>query len=502
MKTISIFLFFLFSTCIFAQDGSLDTSFGDNGILELNLTSLLGATPINVFNHNIVELPDGSYLFYGSYNINSTSGNSLFIIKVNSSGELVNTFGNNGVVTLDTPSQGLFHSQKIWVKNNQKILLSNHDFISGVDVYYITQLNTDGSLDTSFGTNGRIYPFSGTTLVRAELTIDDKLIVAKGKTIAEGTGLQFKKYLQNGQIDSSFGTNGVSNASFANDALLIRDFKLNENGAMFVASSVQDFNNPDLLLITKHLPNGTLDLSFSDNGIVTSPVLFEYYNRVKLDLFANEGVLITQSQIPGGSNGDTIYKLTASGELSTSFGSGGFLNYSAPLADLFIQENQRILFLAHNYGDPILFPGGPFQIVRFYNNGEPDTSINFETEQTDLYRQYIYFTTDSNGKIVISAVDWNDSSITLFRLLNNPLGNEENKIDSLQIFPNPANNVLQITCNQCNLKGVDYKIVDSTGKVIVTTVFESNNPLIPISSLSDGLYFLHTSGATVRFIKK
>ncbi|MDX1463246.1 MAG: hypothetical protein R3359_09325, partial [Marinirhabdus sp.] len=328
MKNIlNFFLSCLFSLCLFAQDGSPDTSFGDNGILELNLSSLLGATPLNVFNHNIVELSDGSYLLYGSYNITSTSSNSFFIIKVDSSGELVSSFGNNGVVTLDTSSQ-VFHSQKIWVKSNQKILLSNHDFISGVDVYYITQLNPDGSIDHTFGTNGRIYPFSATTFVRTELTLDDKLIMVKGKTIAEGTGLQFKRYLQNGQIDTFFGTNGVSNTSFANDDLYVKEFKIGNDGAMYVVSSVLDFSGPDLVLITKHLPSGTLDLSFSDNGIVTSPIEPEGSARIQLDVFENSEVLITINQIGYETvpRIDIIYKLKSDGNLDTSFASAGYLN--------------------------------------------------------------------------------------------------------------------------------------------------------------------------------
>ena len=64
---LNFFLSFLFSTFLFAQDGSLDFSFGEEGVVEVNIPF----GPLGYTNQKTIELADGSYISYFQINMGS-----------------------------------------------------------------------------------------------------------------------------------------------------------------------------------------------------------------------------------------------------------------------------------------------------------------------------------------------------------------------------------------------------------------------------------------------
>lgn len=68
------------------------------------------------------------------------------------------------------------------------------------------------------------------------------------------------------------------------------------------------------------------------------------------------------------------------------------------------------------------------------------------------------------------------------------VGLDENNKELLDIFPNPANDVLQIKIE--NTEKVLYTIVDVTGKIAKNNIFNGNNT-IDIADLPSGVYVIH-----------
>ena len=74
---------------------------------------------------------------------------------------------------------------------------------------------------------------------------------------------------------------------------------------------------------------------------------------------------------------------------------------------------------------------------------------------------------------------------------------EENSIDNISIYPNPANEVIKIL-NDNNLNITSIEIIDLTGRTVIST---ENCEEINISELSEGQYFVKISGETT-IVKK
>src|SRR5512134_4013066 len=111
-------------------------------------------------------------------------------------GALDPTFGTNGVVVTDLggPSDS---GVNLVLQPDGKIVMS----ASG-SAPNLVRYNTDGTLDTTFGTNGKVTVAVGGPVA---LQTDGKLIV--GGAMSGGIGLA--RYTSNGTLDTTFGTNGV-----------------------------------------------------------------------------------------------------------------------------------------------------------------------------------------------------------------------------------------------------------------------------------------------------
>ena len=119
-------------------------------------------------------------------------------------------------------------------KNND---FSDEDFV-------VTRYNTDGTLDTTFGRGGKVRTdFPGLAAVPSSVVIqsDGKIVVAGGAfpLFTFLGNFELVRYNPNGSLDSSFGNGGIvtttfPEGSYAFDVALQPDGKIIAAGTVFV----------------------------------------------------------------------------------------------------------------------------------------------------------------------------------------------------------------------------------------------------------------------------
>jgi uncharacterized delta-60 repeat protein len=127
----------------------------------------------------------------------------------------------------------------------------------GAPLATLARYNSNGSLDTSFGTNG-IVTTSDVALPTVIVLQTDYAIVVAGSIVFRGDTetMNVVRYTSNGTLDASFGTGGIvtlSNDQGATSSALA----LQPNGGILYANG---------FLLFRLLPNGELDVSFGSGG--------------------------------------------------------------------------------------------------------------------------------------------------------------------------------------------------------------------------------------------
>jgi uncharacterized delta-60 repeat protein len=129
-------------------------------------------------------------------------------------GQLDPTFGNGGIVTTDfgdqSQSNNVATANAVTIQpNGQIVVCGGIPGNNGFPVPAVARYNTNGSLDSTFGTGGMVsipsiedVPFTAITLQ------SDGKIVAVGENFVA-------RFLSTGVLDSTFGTGGI--ASLGND---------------------------------------------------------------------------------------------------------------------------------------------------------------------------------------------------------------------------------------------------------------------------------------------
>jgi uncharacterized delta-60 repeat protein len=168
-------------------NGILDTGFANGGTFRINFGSFH-----NNASDSVAIQPDGMILVAGG---NAVVGSfNSFFYRLDNSGVLDSSFGTAGVSRLSNFNLG----EDIKIMPNQKILVVGYTrpSSSGVSNFAIGRLNQDGSLDTSFGDQGKVTtPFRNFDYWQ-KLTIlpnQKYLVVGKSET-SNGYNLVFARF--------------------------------------------------------------------------------------------------------------------------------------------------------------------------------------------------------------------------------------------------------------------------------------------------------------------
>jgi uncharacterized delta-60 repeat protein len=335
--------------------GLLDPTFGSGGIVNLPHTT-------DFYAHAVAVQPDGKVVIAGLTvtNLHNTQADNISVQRLNRDGSLDTTFNKTGSITIQAGSYT--SSSAVALQPDGKILVGGHWSSSkGSGGALVARLNSNGTLDTTFGSNGL---WESTTaggvsklavLTNATHTSVTGIVVAAPGT-ANGTPcFEAIKLTPAGVPDTTFGSGGFAVFSSLMFSSLrgggLDSVAVAPSGEIYLAGGVifAGMTYPDGC-IAAVTPSGALDTSFGGGSgyVLADPTGTQYteFQDVAVQTLTVNGQavsrLITSGYIdtpqPDGSRdpGFEVYvaAYTLGGALDTSFGSGGrFIDSNPNLAD-------------------------------------------------------------------------------------------------------------------------------------------------------------------------
>ncbi len=427
-------------------NGSLDMTYGSGG--KLFFKAIQGG---NNYAWDATLLDDESVILAGHAFANNRS--NLILAKVNSNGSLDTSFGNNGIAPFSDSRN--FVIKACAVQQDGKIVLGGYC----EDAFCALRFNANGSLDTSFGSNG---------IVTDELGLNDSFVECMtlqddGKIILAGWGIQSHTYNfyesivarldENGQFDTSFGTNGYivfdvhDDLDSAHDVEVLADGKIMINGYYHI---YQENCLRYAIYLNRRNADGSVDTSFGTNGFVTNECVSYAENYSEEMLISEDGTIFCTGNSRGsdGSQKLLVSSFTADGMVNQAFGSNGYVLFNFPGH----QSESRSLAMQ---------PDGMLVV----------TGSVFDNDGSNLMLARLY----SGTATAISENDW----------------------VMLESYPNPCTDQVRFNLSDCPMASV----YDMSGRLVMQSRLSADGSL-SVTSLSKGSYLVDLQSEGQHFFAK
>lgn len=504
----SFILLLTVSIIIKAQNsGDFDTTFGNNGYVITSVNN-----NFNTASANTIQA-DGKILVTGQIKMSSQNYN-IGIIRLNSDGSLDESFGENGIVVTEINNKKAFPNN-IFVLNDGKILITGYLETSLEYGLMLLRYNPDGSLDSSFGENNGYTVVNinqKTNVAEAAFIQEDGKIILGGHSNFTFATYRFNK---NGTVDQTFGNNGMVNENhFTSPINFIKSIVVQNDGKIVAGGFVNGAGGYNFAMV-RYEETGNIDTSFGDNGIIAQSV-GEGHDFITSLALQDDGKIIA-----GGhkwiANEPVKYdfivaRYNSDGSLDSSFGENGIGSGSAVdggnyILNIKLQTDGKIVAVGQTQvGDTwkstlIRFNDKGVLDNAFGNNGvatgmivEPESSFNHVSIQDD-------------GNIITSGFAYVNNSFYKFitaRYIGGNLSTIDESISKLEfkIYPNPTTDIINI---ESSINFDYYEIIDASGRVINNNAV--NNSKINVKSLNKGIYFINLFNKSElilreKFIKK
>jgi uncharacterized delta-60 repeat protein len=483
----------LLSFSCFAQQGTLDSTFSNDGKLILS--------PSNSHDNAtaLLVLSDQTILFTGTSTTQSTTGFDIIVGRLHSDGTLDSTFGTNGYVIYDHAGYSDY-GYDIDLTSEDKIVVTGavSTTASKVDMFCM-RLNPNGSYDTTFGGNGRVVIAIGGSedyANKAVILPNDQIVLGGTSIIFPDNRATLVRLNTDGSLDSTFGTNGISLPITSTTNELFQGLILKPNGS-FIAVGLVGIGASNVYGHTWGiLPDGSLDTTFGNNGDLPIPGSAYLKNIVaRNNQYYICGYSWTTPQI------GYIANISDSGTFNPSFGLSGIvrdtLNYAVAYNDIKLQSDGKIIAVG---ADAIAQFSNDLMVTRFATNGALDTTfgtggrviidlLNFNNESmlgVDL---------QADGKIVSCGVIMQNNNDMAFIRLDTSTAIPTSVINLNQqepgfiIYPNPSNGNFTISFSSPE-KYQRVNILNTLGEIIFTTPISNESQKEINLNISSGIYFV------------
>ena len=534
-------------------DGTLDQTWGANGGI-----SYFKADPM-VYKNEAYDAkigPDGM-LYIAGHIYDSSNGDSKgFVLCLDENGfENVN-YGTNGYA-ISEGGNGINYTG-IAIDEHGRCVVSGYTQ-NDTDTLFVRRYNTAGLTDPSFGKNGtlKIGPHQAFSSYgyTVECVENNKIVVGGTRldSIWGCTRATLYKVKNNGTLDTSFGTNGYVELNIGEGAEQLLDIQVDNDGNYLCAGHSWLDNEPYLryeTYVTRITKDGDIDTSFGVDG---------YARLEPLENGANDcyGITIApDGQIFGAITAELWYdqtltamrvyafNLTADGQLNEDFAGTGYLPYGLDYPEVYlreidIQKDGKIVAAGYTYDGNVnteIFTSRIYTSVE----GEAEAAgVEIVAEALNAYNVEVTatpnpYTTEYHVGIVSKTMFdqvGEDALVEAIKADNNPYtgeqvitfgdltelteyvviataknseGNWTNTMKNVttpqgegcdeiltskfNLYPNPATSVLYI--ESVMNETAQVSVIDLTGRCVKQVETTDNITAIAIDDINKGVYFV------------
>jgi uncharacterized delta-60 repeat protein len=506
----------------FTEDGKIDSSFGNNGIVTQTFNQRNGVKSAAFKNNKI-------YVVGSEAPSNAGSSSRAYIARFKTDGSPDSTFNGNGRVVELTSTNPVSSSiyTHVAIQDDGKVIAYGNESgnINGGNTIAIARRYlSDGAVDALF------HP----AITYPDITIGDGIYNSPGVIAADGSiKFIFKNYLNNkitiiklngnGELDNNFGVNGLNESILDANNDIIRYFS-DTDGSMFTQTQASNANID--LRISKFKVNGEIDSTFSEDGFID----MVDYPGTNLN---EKGYIVhkdSQNRIWAMGSGSfafgepkgLIYRLNDNGSYDTTFegiGYRAFLQTSGTtFRSAYFEGDNEIVINTNTNGQISLIKLKLIDEVITIQNSGTDTICEFE--QTSLALEnlsscYNYqwkkdgieigFLNDSTLIVSETGIYTVEAEDGVDTLVSNEINITVEFCEGIEevfspnyhiVSPNPFSNSIKIT----NGNGTEYfQLINSLGEIIYSgkNISEHN-----FSNIANGFYFLQITDGSKRQVSK
>ncbi|MEN3014708.1 MAG: hypothetical protein ABDH21_01425 [bacterium] len=193
-------------------DGTYDNNFGDSGIVRLNIS------PYSSYNSYIRSIALKNDKIYACGDIDISSTWQMLVVRLNNNGSFDNTFSGDGILIISNivPDPLYYnHALSIYPDNNSKVYIAGTSMWWGTESKWVViRLNYDGSFDANFGNNGiAIFDIEAGNRedIARSISIDNnnRIYVTGISVVNNRISLVLMRLNPDGTLDNSFFNDGI-----------------------------------------------------------------------------------------------------------------------------------------------------------------------------------------------------------------------------------------------------------------------------------------------------
>lgn len=248
-----------FAVTKFRSDGSIDSGFGEFGLAQVDFSN--GAADYPAYAHGIAATGDGRWLVAGRVGPSYNIG----LARLRADGSLDDSYGNQGRVRLDLGGQEQLLDLQIDAQQRAWLLIER----GGART--LLRLSAGGALDAGFASGGKLSLPNDTSAIGFTFDAQGRILLG-GINFTSTTrfAMAVRRLLPDGSNDTSFGEQGLAliapDVRAAADKLRVQaDGRIVLVGTSYAGNWVgSDYGR---LTVARLLEDGRLDTSYADGGI-------------------------------------------------------------------------------------------------------------------------------------------------------------------------------------------------------------------------------------------
>ncbi len=293
--------------------GAAAGGFGSGGLVQ---TDFMGGQD---FGYAMAQQADGKIILAGvAYNADLTQSD-IALARYNTNGTLDNTFGTSGKVL--TNLQNFESASGVAIDSNGKIVVVGTTTAGGAGASQgvVARYNANGTLDNTFGSSGLVSAGIMPKATAVAIASDDSIYY----TGNNGSTFTIAHLTPAGALDGGYGTNGVTTQAISGSATAYALLIL-PNGKIVAAGEATPTSSLNAAMAFACFnTDGSLDTTFGTNGVTTVDITGSIDQALSLVKQA-DGKFIAVGFAAGSGSGDfATVRLTSHGLLDASWGKGG-----------------------------------------------------------------------------------------------------------------------------------------------------------------------------------